>query len=224
MANLNFATLVIVAKRPKLGQGKQRLATTLGQQSAFEIAQQLFACTLEDGLSWPGPKVLAISDQADLSWAKDQVPNDWMVLHQTTGNLGERLNMLDTQLRANGHPHHIYIGTDCPLIHTAYLAEVSTHLQHNNFVIGDAEDGGVVVMANAKPWPDLASLAWSTSQLGSQLAGAVTQNNASLSTVPMLYDIDTQADLVKLSVDLAHDTRDSRIKLLQLLTQITHLT
>lgn len=224
MPNLNFATLVIVAKRPKPGQGKQRLAATLGQPSAFEIAQQLFVCTLEDGLSWPGPKVLAISDQADLSWAKNQVPNDWTVLHQTTGNLGERLNMLDAQLRAKGHQHHIYIGTDCPLIHTNYLTEVSAHLQRSDFVIGDAEDGGVVVMANAKPWPDLAPLAWSTSQLGRQLANKVTENNDSLSTVRMLYDIDTQADLVKLQLDLAHDKRSSRIKLLYLITHINNLT
>jgi hypothetical protein len=116
------AALVLVCKRPASGRGKQRLAASMGREAANCIAEALLACSLEDAQDWPGPVVIAPSHAADYVWAGGLLPyrrQKIRVQPQTVGNLGQRLNALDSVLRHGGLDQLIYIGSDAPALAAA---------------------------------------------------------------------------------------------------------
>lgn len=210
---MNEAALVLVCKRPAPGVGKQRLAANLGIEMAQQVAHALLACALEDAGDWHGPVVIAPANVDDVEWARAlSVPmaTPLIVVPQMAGNLGQRLNALDQTLRAQGMEQLLFIGSDAPgLTSTDYVA-TCTALQHNDVVLIPAQDGGVVLMANRRAWPDLSTLPWSSDQLGAALMHACCDVGQSIATLAQGYDVDEVVDLVKLVTLLQQDQRPAR--------------
>lgn len=204
--------LVLLCKRPALGHSKQRLAEQLGLARAFEIAQLLLDCALEDLDRWPGPKAVAPDHPQHLSWGQAQCPQA-LCLAQHDGNLGQRLNDLDERLRRQGLHRLIYIGSDCPALQPRDYRKVARLLERCDTVLLMAQDGGVVLMASNRPWPDLSALPWSTQRLGQALADCCQRAGHSLMLAGELFDIDHQEDLQALANVLAQDARPARVSL-----------
>ncbi len=215
------ATLVIFCKRPLIYQGKQRLAATIGAKSAFSIAQALLDCALEDANAWPGQVVLTISNKEDVVWASSLLDRPHSVIVQNSGNLGLRINSIDKQLRALGHDRLVFIGTDAPMLTVKHYQQTCQALTIHDVVLSNAEDGGVVIMANCQPWPDLEALPWSTEYLGKTLKEACVQDNLDLVCISSGYDIDVEQDLLKLQRDLYNDPRSARQNLYQQINMFT---
>lgn len=217
------AALVLVCKRPAPGVGKQRLAARLGPEIAYQIAEALLACTLEDVIAWPGKVVIAPANAQDCAWAANlfkQTRPEVQILSQTGGNLGQRLNALDHTLRAHGLNQLIYIGSDAPDIGLADFATVSKMLSDFDSVLKPTLDGGVSIMASRKPWPDLADLPWSTSRLGDQLSMLCQQSGHSVASLPEGFDVDELEDLSYLVMKLAQDQRPARRSLCELALRV----
>jgi glycosyltransferase A (GT-A) superfamily protein (DUF2064 family) len=213
-------TLVVFCKRPKLGQGKQRLAASIGAAKAFQIAVALLDCALEDAQGWEGPVVIAVASQIDKHWAASLLKRDVTVMVQPEGNLGIRLNTIDTRLREQGHGELVFIGTDAPILdHTIYQSVIKK-LNTKDVVLSKADDGGVTIMANGAKWPDLEELGWSTHTLADDLANACHQKRLSLCYVAATYDIDVEADLYRLALELGKDSRLSRRQLVKQINNI----
>lgn len=216
--------LVLVCKRPKLGFGKQRLVASLGVEMTQRVAEALLNCALEDLRSWAGSVVIAPSSQEDIEWAAALMrqPNV-CVQPQMPGNLGQRLNTLDFELRSKGMRRLIYIGSDSPELTEKDYAAVCDAMQHQDVVLMPATDGGVVLMANTHPWPYLADLPWSSSQLGDALADCCRDKGQSVAILRESFDIDEVEDVVKLAEVLAKDLRPARRVLHELASQIISL-
>lgn len=193
--NTPETTLVLVCKRPAPGHGKQRLAATLGQEAAWRIARLLLHCALEDLLSWDGPVVIAPDTPADVNWAAGLVSRDVIVIPQASGNLGQRINKLDTQLRCRGHQQLLWIGSDCPALTAPHLNWAAEALQQQDIALLPAADGGVVLMANRQPWPALAKLPWSQSSFAEQLQSCCQRQQLTVTCGDMLFDIDSENEL-----------------------------
>lgn len=204
--------LVLLCKRPALGYSKQRLAEQVGPGRAFEIAKLLLDCALEDLDHWPGSKALAPDHPQHLAWGRDLCPQA-LCLPQHDGNLGQRLNDLDDRLRRLGYRRLIYIGSDCPALHPRDYRQVAKLLESHDRVLLKARDGGVVLMASNRPWPDLRALPWSTEHLGRALADSCQRTGHSLILAGELFDIDHQEDLQTLASALAQDARPARVRL-----------
>ncbi len=209
-------TLVLVCKRPALGHGKQRLASRLGAGPALAIAERLLDCALEDLAAWPGRAVIAPDRGEAASWAGACAPQA-TCLPQGSGNLGERLNVLDRTLRRLGHRQLAFIGSDAPALSPSDYLRVRQALAEQDTVLLAARDGGVVLMASNRAWPDLAGLPWSSAQLGEALANACRMAGHSLAICGESFDIDEQADLALALKMLAGDPRPARRHLLQTL-------
>jgi glycosyltransferase A (GT-A) superfamily protein (DUF2064 family) len=219
------ATLVLVCKRPAPGIGKQRLAAKLGIAAALQIAEALLACALEDALAWPGSVVIAPADAADDAWAAALLPESTSIkIHpQAAGNLGQRLNSLDCELRASGLNHLVYIGSDAPALSGDDFAATREALSNYDTALKPTADGGVSIMASRKPWPNLANLPWSTPQLGDSLALLCQHSGHSVAELSTGFDVDELEDLSYLSVALAHDQRPARHALCTLVQQIIQI-
>lgn len=205
--------LVLVCKRPALGHGKQRLAARLGKAAALAIAERLLDCALEDLQQWPGPRVIAPDAPEHCAWAGTVLP-DSLCLAQSPGNLGERLNELDRRLRAQGQRTLIFIGSDAPTLTTQHYRAVCAALVVTDTVLIAARDGGVVLMASRRPWPDLAALPWSGAELGRALGECCRRAGHTLRICGSSFDIDEPDDLSLAARALASDPRPARRRLL----------
>jgi glycosyltransferase A (GT-A) superfamily protein (DUF2064 family) len=210
----NQVTQVIVCKRPKLYQGKQRIAKTLGAEVAYKLSQAFLRCALEDLSSWSGPVVISPADEEDCLWAESLLEKA-LVIPQAEGNLGERLQKLDQRLRDLGHRHILFLGTDVPMLTAEHYAEAQSAFPSADVVLSPASDGGVTLMGSSKGWPDLKGLHWSTGSLGKELVDACQDEGLNVSFIKDSYDIDEEADLKRLYVDLQGDERPQRIALLK---------
>ncbi|MDP2379146.1 MAG: DUF2064 domain-containing protein [Pseudohongiella sp.] len=217
------ATLVLVCKRPAPGIGKQRLAAKLGITAAQQIAEALLACALEDALAWPGSIVIAPADATDDAWAATLLPElqSSIKIHpQAAGNLGQRLNSLDCELRASGLNHLVYIGSDAPALSEADFAATREALLNNDTVLKPTTDGGVSIMASRQPWPVLADLPWSTDRLAAALAYSCHQAGHSVATLAHGFDVDEPEDLSRVITALVDDQRPARRALYDLASKI----
>ncbi len=206
----SVASLVVFCRRPVAGNGKQRVAASIGPELTHELAAHLLHTTLEDAAAWPGPVIIAPAARCDKDWAEMLMSGDHRVCPQPDGNLGERLNAVDQAIRATGTEHLVYIGSDAPLLDDAYYEQARTALQTVDVVLGAAEDGGVVVMGARRAWPDLAQLPWSSNNLGKQLELVCLRRGLTVKYLPARYDIDLAHDLPRLHTDLRTDTRPAR--------------
>ena len=206
--------LVVFCKRPHAGNGKQRLAASIGSQSALGIAEALLHCTLEDVRDWPGQLVIAPASAADQDWAASLHAGAEVIV-QTDGNLGQRLQHIDQFLLQQGCAQRIFIGTDAPLLSQHTLHDAARAMQHNDVVLQPALDGGVTLMATKPAWPDLNELPWSNSDLGLALQAACLVAGHNLFLLPASIDIDVLADLHQVRPALLDDHRLARQNLLQ---------
>ena len=214
------STLVVMFKRPRSGQGKQRLASALGTEQTHRVAEALLNCVLEDASIWPGKVVFSPSDAADAQWANRLIARKVTIVPQVCGNLGERLNAVDQELRDLGHRKLIFIGADAPVLDTRYYADARYALSQSDVVLAPADDGGVTLMGSGVAWPRLASLDWSTAALGFQLTRLCTQHGLSVRSLPRRYDIDRFNDIRRLYRDLRRDIRPARRMLSDLLERL----
>ena len=206
--------LVIFCRRPVPGRGKRRLAAEIGDQATAEVAALLLDTTLEDARAWPGPVVIAPAELDDMDWAKSLLTNEnWRTIAQPAGNLGQRINHVDRQLRATGIMSTVFIGSDAPALRPSdYLAALEA-LQHHETVLAPASDGGVTLMGSTEAWPDLSSLPWSTDQLDNALQQCCESIDRRTARLVERCDVDHADDLCRLAAELKDDPRPARIRL-----------
>lgn len=220
MTDAPYASLVIILKRPLLNQGKQRIAASLGAERALAIAQHLLACVIEDANNWPGTVILAPASAADHHWAGTLLSRPALIIPQPEGNLGARIQFIDQQLAALNIHQTLYIGSDAPCITLGLLLQASTALQQADVVLSHARDGGVTLMANRLPWPELRDLPWSSALFATALTAICRAEDYTLQAVSPSYDIDNKEDLIFAYRDLQNDQRPSRRALLALIEKI----
>ena len=205
--------LILVCKRPASGIAKQRLAASLGREAATRIAEALLACALEDAGDWAGPVVIAPAHPSDHAWADTLLPRSRQSVRiqpQAAGNLGQRLNILDRELRGMGLEQLVYIGSDAPALMASDYAAVNEALPVHDSVLMPADDGGVVLMASRHEWPMLGGLPWSTARLGTALADCCRAAGQSVAILGRSFDVDERDDLVRLAAALSTDQRPAR--------------
>ena len=218
--------LVLVCKRPTLGVAKQRLAAGLGQAIAKRIADALLACALEDARDWPGPVVIAPAHFSDYAWAASLLPEmqpEVQIEPQSDGNLGQRLNAIDQNLRDRGLERLIYIGSDAPALAAGDYAAAGAALSNHDSVLKPAADGGVVLMGSRRHWPVLHALPWSMRNLGAALADCCRATGQSLAMLSQGFDVDEEEDLFRLIPELRADQRPARRALYELTGDIVSM-
>ena len=211
--------LVIFCKRPKFGQGKQRIAATLGAENTVQIADALVACAVEDAQCWSGPVFVAVTSTEDIPWAQAMFPDKCHVVAQGPGNLGDKIMGIDQTVREFNNQSCIFIGTDSPLLDQSFFDATLEAFTTYDVVLSKADDGGVVIMANRQPWPAITDLAWSTDTLCSELETACQAHGLSVGHIKAGFDIDTEAELKAAQPLLEQDLRPARKALAQLISR-----
>ena len=222
-AKNTHTALIIFAKRPHIGQGKQRLAADIGMEKAYVIAQLLLERTIETANKWLGPLILSPASVEDSLWASELCKREVIVIPQLDSDLGQRLQQVDREARMLGIEQCIFIGTDAPLLSIDDLNAVKIALKDDDQVYLPATDGGVVVMASRKPWQNLQTVTWSTKKVCSELKSLGKQQGLSVRLMQKLSDMDDLASLNEIKYELGAHTKSSKtlFHLNNLLKEIT---
>lgn len=202
--------LLLIAKRPTPGQTKTRLTPPL----TVEQASALYECFLRDTLdivrAVPGVTrfINYLPIEAD-DYFGDLAP-DFDLLPQVGDHLGERLNQALTHCLHNGFQQAVIMDSDSPTLPVAYLAQAFAELEHADVVLGPCEDGGYYLIGLTHPQPRLLrEVPMSTTNVLTDTLALADELKLRVALLPSWYDVDTNAELVRLKQELTQSSNGS---------------
>ena len=192
--------LVIFAKAPQAGLAKTRLIPALGAAGAAELARQMLTHSLAQALATGAQTVELCMSPADgdPAWRGVALPGAVKLSAQGEGDLGERMNR--AMYRALTQQAAVLLmGSDCPALSAAHMAEAARQLVHHDAVLIPAADGGYVLIGLKTPCPKVfAPMAWSTSVVAAETLQRFAELKKRVWLGPTLQDIDDAVDMVHL--------------------------
>jgi rSAM/selenodomain-associated transferase 1 len=207
-------TLVVIAKAPVAGQAKTRLATTVGEQAAANIAAATLLDTLDAVDATPvESRVVALTGDLAQASSRRQIRSrlrDLQVIEQRGDDFSARLAnaIADAAATAGGRPV-LLIASDTPQVTAGLLAECAEALLKTDVVFGLARDGGWWVLGVTDPSMAecLNSIPTSRSDTGPATLEALRDKGLAVTLVAELSDVDTVDDVDIVRAECAPDSR-----------------
>jgi rSAM/selenodomain-associated transferase 1 len=186
--------LIIFTRNPVLGRVKTRLAKTIGKKKALEVYRDLLFHTMTETQSIDCDKYLFYDEAID---PNDIWSNDIYKKRVQFGfELGDKMQNAFELLFKQGYRKCIIIGSDSFELKRKHIIEALEKLEHNDVVIGPAEDGGYYLLGLKKVIPSIfKNKDWGNSSVLSDTLKNL--ENATIDFLEILNDIDTIEDLEK---------------------------
>ena len=193
--------IVVFAKAPLAGFAKTRLIPALGADGAAALARQMLNHTLDQALA-AGVQVVELCMSPapdDAAWRGVALQAAVETTAQGEGDLGERMSRAFDCALAKQQGPVLLMGTDCPGLTVAHIAESRRQLEHHDAVLVVVADGGYVLMGLRTPCPALfTDMTWSTPSVALETLRRMARLGLSVWQGPVLHDIDEPADLAHL--------------------------
>ncbi len=187
--------LLIFIKNPVKGKVKTRLAQTVGEDQALMIYLELLRHTRDIAQQVDANRLLYYShfiDQED-EWSKD-------IFHkvlQQGNDLGAKMGNAFEQALST-HKKAVIIGSDCASLTPEIVNEAFRLLDHYDFVLGPAIDGGYYLLGMKSFYPEVfENIAWSTDEVAAATIDRIDALHKTYSLLPLLSDIDYEEDWKK---------------------------
>ena len=207
-------TLVVIAKAPVAGQAKTRLAKTVGDQAAADIAAATLLDTLDAVEATPvQARVVALT--GDMSRASSSAEirsrlDALRMVEQRGHDFSARLANAIVDAASTAGPRPVLlIASDTPQVTASLLTECAQALLETDVVFGLAHDGGWWVLGVTDPaMADcLNAIPTSRSDTGPATLEALRGRGFSVKLVAELSDVDTVDDVEIVRTDCAPDSR-----------------
>lgn len=189
-----MTAVVLLAKAPRAGAVKTRLAREVGAHRALEVYRALgerVVRQLGDAYAptvWYEPPE-ALDEMRAWLGEREYRP-------QSAGDLGERLAAALAFHLAAGQRPVLAIGADVPGITAETVRRAEALLERADVVLGPAEDGGYYLVGVTREHPTLfRGMPWGSNRvLGATLA-VCRREGLAVAQLERLRDVDTVADL-----------------------------
>ena len=200
-------TLVIFTRYPTPGKVKTRLIPGVGAVGAALFHRRMTIQVIDRSRALPRdlPVTIAVHfDGENHQQMSDWLGTDLTYQSQGGGDVGERMARSFAAV-CQHNSSVVLIGTDCPELTTAILAQAFDLLQAGrDLVLGGAVDGGYYLIGMGEYYPELFSnIDWSTDRVLQQTVAIANHLNLSIGYLPTLTDIDRPEDLPILTQNLA---------------------
>jgi uncharacterized protein len=192
--------VIVVAKAPRPGLAKTRLAPALGADGAAALAARLLDHAVAQAVAAAlGPVTLyAAPDTTDPAFAALAARHPLHLRPQGDGDLGARMHRAFEAVLADA-PAALLIGTDAPALDAPTLRAAAWELQHHDAVFVPAADGGYALVGLRRPDARLfEGMAWSTPTVMADTRQRARGAGLRWAELPPVHDIDEPADLVHL--------------------------
>ncbi|MGZ4514053.1 MAG: TIGR04282 family arsenosugar biosynthesis glycosyltransferase [Mycobacterium sp.] len=192
-------TLLVVAKAPQPGRAKTRLAATVGDVVAADIAAAALLDTLDAVAAAPVAKrVVAMTGDLGAAAGADEIRKrlrSFTVIPQRGEDFADRLAHAHADA-ADGLPV-LQIGMDTPQVTAELLADCAHRLLEAPAVLGLAHDGGWWVLGVAAPAMAecLRGVPMSQPDTGELTLKALHDRGIEVTTVELLADFDVVGDV-----------------------------
>src|SRR5579862_8015663 len=202
-ARTSDRVLVIMAKAPRPGAVKTRLASIL----PVEAATAFYGCLLYDTLalarSVGGADVSIMCPDVDVNELAGLAGNGAIVVGQT----GEGLAAGLTSVFAHFTPDHqrgvIAFNSDSPHLPSSILEDAFEKLSAHDLVVGPTHDGGYYLVGAKIPHPTLfADDGMGTGSALDKLLASAHTLRLSVGFTDSFYDVDVADDLIRLAGEL----------------------
>jgi hypothetical protein len=196
-------TLVIMAKAPKPGMVKTRLARSL----PVEAVTELYRCLLDDTMalarSLPTVDVAMMCPASDVEELTRLTQGVLGVVAQKGEGLAAGLTSVFAHFAAPGRRRIVAFNSDSPHLPASVLASAFEVLTRHDVVVGPTHDGGYYLVGAKAAHPALfdGDSMGTKSALEALLARA-RELQLSLGYTDPFYDIDVEDDLTRLAAEL----------------------
>jgi rSAM/selenodomain-associated transferase 1 len=196
-------TLVIMAKAPRLGEVKTRLAACLPPAAILRLYRCLLADTIALAQSLNGVETAIMSPAPDVEELSRLAGHGVRVIPQIGDGLGAALTAVFAHFAAAGRRRIVAFNSDSPHLAPSALLMAFEVLASCDLVVGPTHDGGYYLVGASASHPGLfaGSSMGTTSALEALLARARSLALSVRFTDPF-YDIDVPADLSRLAEEL----------------------
>jgi rSAM/selenodomain-associated transferase 1 len=207
-------TLAVITKAPVAGQAKTRLAASVGDQAAADIAAATLLDTLDAVDATPVEnKVVALTGDLGKASGSRQIRSrlaDLTVVEQRGDDFSARLAnaIADAAATAVDRPV-VLIASDTPQVTATLLADCALALLQADVVFGLARDGGWWLLGVTDPAMAqcLNTIPTSRSDTGPATLEALRDNGLTVTLVAELSDVDTVDDVDIVRAECAPDSR-----------------
>jgi uncharacterized protein len=196
-------TLVIMAKAPRPGVVKTRLAKDLPLPAVTALYRALLEDTVALAKSLTGVEVAVMCRESDKEDLADLLGRDVDIVAQNGEGLAAGLISVFRTFTAAGNRHVIAFNSDSPHLSPSVLETAFAMLANHDVVVGPTHDGGYYLVGAKAAHPRL----FENDGLGTRTALdklLSRTNTLQLSTgfTEPFYDIDVAADLLQLAREL----------------------
>lgn len=198
------SVLVIYTKYPDPGRVKTRLARDIGDELAASVHQAILLDLVSVHSNQSYDLLLCISPPED-EQRFASLFEDASIIHQSAGDLGQRLRNTTKQLLER-YDNVVIIGSDCLAITPDDVKESVKKLTDHDVVLGPADDGGYYLVALKRAHDIFDGIEWSTPQVLAQTMQKISMKKLSSATLGTRYDVDTIAELERLREDITPAT------------------
>jgi glycosyltransferase A (GT-A) superfamily protein (DUF2064 family) len=212
--------VLVVAKAPVPGLAKTRLAATIGNAAAADVAAAALLDTLDAVANAPvAARIVAMT--GDLAAASRSAEirtrlQDFIVIDQRGDDFADRLANAhaDASIACDGLPV-LQIGMDTPQVTADLLAECADALVGADAVLGLALDGGWWVLGITTPESaeGLRAVPMSTAETGAKTLAALRDSGLSVRMATELADVDTVDDVADVRRECLPDSRFRQVTL-----------
>lgn len=208
--------LAVMAKAPREGKVKTRLAPALG----FDGAAAINICFLRDTvrniqgiaerMGGRAAGLICYTPVGDEAAFDGLLPKDFALIAQRGDGFGERLLLAAADILACGYGAVCLIDSDSPTLPPAALEQaVDTLLAPGDrVVLGGSDDGGYYLIglkaAHAEPFENIT---WSTGSVLEETRAQVRAAGLELLELPLWYDVDDAVTLRVLEAELLRGKR-----------------
>ena len=198
-------TLVIMAKAPRPGMVKTRLAQCLPSAAVAALYRCLLNDTLDLARSLKGVQTAVMSPESDQEELLDFLGESVPIVAQTGEGLVAGLTSVFRHFTAGGRQEVIAFNSDSPHLAASVLEGAFELLETRDVVVGPTHDGGYYLVGAKAAHPSLfeGDGMGTTSALDRLLKRAELLGLSTGFTQPF-YDIDLASDLILLGRELSH--------------------
>lgn len=196
-------TVVIMAKAPRLGMVKTRLARHLSPLAVNDLYRCLFQDTITLAQALHGVEIAVMCPAADVEDLSRLTNTHVPVVAQTGDGLAAGLTSVFAHFSAARHRRVIAFNTDSPHLPASVLENAFDTLGSCDVVVGPTDDGGYYLVGATASHPRLfADDCMGTQNALQALLSRAQTLGLSLHLADTFYDVDELADLSRLAIEL----------------------
>jgi uncharacterized protein len=198
-------TLVIMAKAPKPGRVKTRLAQHLPQPAITEFYRCLLDDTIALARSLSTVQVAMMCPGSDVTELQSVVDDQVQVVAQKGDGLAAALTSVFAHFSNGSRQRIIAFNSDSPHLPPSILEAAFEILIAHDVVIGPTHDGGYYLIGAKAMHPSLfEGDGMGTANALERLLSQARALGLSIGFTPSFYDVDVADDLVQLATELRH--------------------